>query len=231
MTPDAQGRFCAHCQKSVIDFTTWSDKDLYAFFSKNNQSVCGRFQAYQLNRTIQLPAQKQTRLYRIAIALGLSLMFTQLPTTHARPKPPLTEQSILTVQEIPQNDSTDSDSLVIRGTILDFTKEPAVNAIINVERNGKTITGTTTGIDGNYTIAIHKKDGEKIKVKVVLFGHTTTTVAIDSLTQNIELNLTLEKAKEIKHEIYIMGRTPVLNSKHPGPNTTFSREQLKQTAR
>ncbi|WP_172623101.1 T9SS type A sorting domain-containing protein [Flavisolibacter ginsenosidimutans] len=58
MTPDDQGRFCASCQKSVIDFSTMSDRQLATFFKKPSGSVCGRFHPDQLEREIEIPKKR-----------------------------------------------------------------------------------------------------------------------------------------------------------------------------
>ncbi|PZF74410.1 hypothetical protein [Taibaiella soli] len=220
MTPDAKGHFCAHCQKSVIDFTTWSDADLYAFLSKNIQSVCGRFQADQLNRAIQLPTQKPTRLYRIAIALGLGLIFTQLSTTHARPKPPLMEQNVFTQQ----NDTTGIDSFIIKGTVLDATKQPAINAVVNVKQYDKIIGNNVTDIDGNFEILFpHISDTTNILLQVQYMGHLPVTVPFDQ--SKTKLSISLEMGKRPIMGVFYM--RPLVNNQHPGPNSTFTREQIK----
>lgn len=90
MTPDARGRHCAHCHKSVIDFTTWSDAALYNFFSKNKQQVCGRLFDTQLDHPIAIPHQPHSRLYRMTIALGLTLLFIQTADLLAQARPPQT---------------------------------------------------------------------------------------------------------------------------------------------
>jgi len=226
MTPDAQGRFCAHCRKSVIDFTSWSDADLYAFFSKNNQSVCGRFQSLQLNRTIQLPVQKPTRLYRIAVALGLGLMFTQLPATPARPKPPLMEENLLVSQELPQNDSTGSDSLVIRGLVLDATKQPAIGAIVSVTQNNETICSAATDIDGNFEMVLPiAADTCLLKIKVMYTGHATVLLPYAKLPKGNVIEMKIAKGVLLGGPMVRYIR-PIIDPAHPGANTTFSREQI-----
>jgi len=231
MTSDAKGHFCAHCQKSVIDFTEWTDADLYAFFSKNNQSVCGRFKADQLDRAIQFPVQQPTRLYRVAIALGLSLLFTQLPTTHARPKPPLTDQYILSTQEVPQNDTTGTDSLVIKGTVLDATKQPAINAIVSVEQCGVNIGGTVTDIDGNFEIVLPDSiKGVNIQLKTAYAGHMTAIFPYDATKQTIIIPLKATESLGMIDRVIIYKR-PIIDPAHPGPNTTFTHEQIKNIPR
>lgn len=58
MTPDEKGRFCGACQKTVVDFTNMSDRELAAFFKKPAGSVCGRFHQDQLNREITVPKKR-----------------------------------------------------------------------------------------------------------------------------------------------------------------------------
>jgi len=41
MTPAEQGRFFGACQKTVVDFTHMSDRELAAFFRKSIGSPCG----------------------------------------------------------------------------------------------------------------------------------------------------------------------------------------------
>ena len=55
MTPDQQGRFCASCQKTVVDFTAMSDRQIIEYFQKTNVSTCGRFYRDQLNREVIAP--------------------------------------------------------------------------------------------------------------------------------------------------------------------------------
>jgi hypothetical protein len=50
-----QGRFCLSCQKNVVDFTAMTDAQVLAFFKKNTGNVCGRFNADQLNRNMEIP--------------------------------------------------------------------------------------------------------------------------------------------------------------------------------
>jgi hypothetical protein len=58
MTPDEKGKFCGSCQKSVVDFTAMSDRQLGEFFKKTKGSVCGRFHEDQLDRDIEIPKKR-----------------------------------------------------------------------------------------------------------------------------------------------------------------------------
>ncbi|HEY6505442.1 MAG TPA: carboxypeptidase-like regulatory domain-containing protein [Chitinophagaceae bacterium] len=59
MTRAEQGRFCASCQKQVVDFSGMSDRQVLAFFRKpSTGSVCGRFYNDQLDRDIEIPRKR-----------------------------------------------------------------------------------------------------------------------------------------------------------------------------
>jgi hypothetical protein len=56
MLPNEKGRFCLDCNKTVIDFTTFTDEAVKAYFTTNDQPTCGRFYKKQLDRiTIRIP--------------------------------------------------------------------------------------------------------------------------------------------------------------------------------
>jgi len=58
MKPSEKGKFCASCQKTVIDFTEMSDRQIAEFFKRPIGSVCGHFYQNQLNKDIQLPKKR-----------------------------------------------------------------------------------------------------------------------------------------------------------------------------
>lgn len=77
MTPEDKGRFCGACQKTVIDFTAMSDRELAQFFKKPAGSVCGRFDNSQLNRVVDVPRKRLPWIkYFFGIALP-ALLFSR----------------------------------------------------------------------------------------------------------------------------------------------------------
>jgi hypothetical protein len=82
MTPDAQGRFCSMCAKSVIDFTGMSDQQISQVVLAGNGKVCGRFKNEQLERfVIQVPQQvlfSQTHFHKAFLLALLVAMGTTL---------------------------------------------------------------------------------------------------------------------------------------------------------
>jgi hypothetical protein len=39
MTSNEQGRFCQNCQKTVIDFSSKTDKEIFDFFAKTQENA------------------------------------------------------------------------------------------------------------------------------------------------------------------------------------------------
>ena len=51
MTPENNGRHCAQCSKTVVDFSGWEPEDILRYI-QDNGLVCGRFRKEQLNTPI-----------------------------------------------------------------------------------------------------------------------------------------------------------------------------------
>lgn len=52
MTPTQKGKHCFSCQKTVVDFSKMSDRQIIRYFQQSKGSTCGRFSNAQLNRPI-----------------------------------------------------------------------------------------------------------------------------------------------------------------------------------
>lgn len=152
MTPKEQGRFCGQCQKTVIDFTNWSDTDLFGFFANpGTGSVCGRFLRSQLQKELYIPPQPKSRLYRIAIACGLTLMFTQVPEMHAMVKHPVESLSSAGQDNDGEKDEPANNG-IIRGKITDENKAYLAGAVVEVRADGTLKGSATTDENGRYII-------------------------------------------------------------------------------
>jgi hypothetical protein len=56
MRPEEKGRHCASCQKTVIDFTGMSDREIIGHLARAGQGVCGRMAPDQIDRDMSLLA-------------------------------------------------------------------------------------------------------------------------------------------------------------------------------
>jgi hypothetical protein len=170
MTPMGLGRFCTHCQKTVTDITQMSDAQVLQLLKKNTDTHCIRAFAPQLNRPISLPPQEPTRFYRIAVALGLTLVMAAGADTYARPRPPLVEQNyLLNGEDSTKKEVTCEKDLKIRGIILDETYNIFPGAFVSLIQNGKVKSIVITEDNGSFelTLVDIKNDTELESFKIV----------------------------------------------------------------
>jgi hypothetical protein len=55
MEPRSIGKHCLSCNKTVVDFTNFTDEQLLQFFQKPQESICGRIEEERLNSPLILP--------------------------------------------------------------------------------------------------------------------------------------------------------------------------------
>ncbi len=226
MTPADHGRFCSHCSKTVIDFTTYSDTQLYNFFAKNDDHVCGRYFSSQLNRPIYIPPQPHSRLYQLTAALGLTLLFTQTPQLLAQTRPPISAQNSPTKISDTTQQNASATSGSITGNIVDDKKEPLPSAVIQVYQKGILKGGSPSDFDGNYTI-VGLEAGDYDAIAIYNGYDSAKTVVNVRLENKTVLNLVLNRhATSITGVITIINfRKPLIDIDNPSKHT-FTREDL-----
>lgn len=69
MIPEEKGRFCLNCQKTVVDFSVMSDRQVLEYFTNFTGSTCGRFAADQLNRQITSVDPKRKTWYKYVLSI------------------------------------------------------------------------------------------------------------------------------------------------------------------
>ncbi len=218
MVPDGQGRYCAHCDKTVVDFTGWSDAALFDFVAKDKGRSCGRFLPSQLNRQINIPHQPDSQLYRLTIALGLTLLFTQTPDLLAQSKPPIASNQIANQQT----------TVGLLGSVYDARREPTINAVVQVFENGVLKGGTVTDYDGNFAI------------KPLAPGNYTVVVTYEHHDSLVDSNLVIVNEENTGRRYYLrpgdsyIDAVKVVDYKHRevenySPGRKLTAEDIKKT--
>jgi hypothetical protein len=119
MTLEEKGRHCSNCNKTVVDFSLYTDKELFNFFSNPNSNVCGRFNNYQLNRPILIHEQGRFSFfnklfYGTALASWLAILFAP----DAKGSNPVTvEQKLKNKEERPN--VSDTSKQYVSGIVID----------------------------------------------------------------------------------------------------------------
>ncbi|PZD77002.1 carboxypeptidase-like regulatory domain-containing protein [Mesonia sp. K7] len=186
MTPNQDGRFCDSCQKTVVDFTKFSDRELLHYI-KGKDQLCGRFYQNQLKEY-----QANTSAFQLSSRWSFALsLFTFLGISSpifAQTSNPKTEQTDNKSWKsvLPQKKSL-QDSITFTGTVTDDQAMPLPG--VNVVLKGTTI-GTQTDFDGNFSLKVSKKDvPEKIDLFFSYVGFDTQEKRIKNKNENINISL------------------------------------------
>lgn len=199
MTPNERGRFCANCQKTVVDFTNWSDKAIFDFFTLHKNKTCGRFNRTQIDRIISIQTPKNRSVYRIVIALTAISLFAQPPIVHA--------QQIAThqTQTNKKHESGQHSHASLHGTITGKHNGPVANVAISLrDYRLKEIAYTITDSAGRYAISNLKPDTYIIVItpQDTVYTNQSDNVIIkdnEPVTLNTELRLASDE------DNYLMG--------------------------
>ncbi|HXB11541.1 MAG TPA: hypothetical protein VNZ45_06120 [Bacteroidia bacterium] len=64
MTANEKGRHCSSCNKTVIDFSTYTDKELVGFFKNIPQGICGHIPKYKLDTLLVAQENKSNFFFK-----------------------------------------------------------------------------------------------------------------------------------------------------------------------
>ena len=189
MTPVEKGRFCASCQKTVLDFTYLSDNEIINLVNKND-NLCGRISTSQLNRN--LIETKRTSNYFGYLATSV-LAFLGLGTsTIVAQERPVTEQTDLKYL----NKATDSIvTFEVKGTVV-FEGKPLQNTTI---RNNYSSISSLSDENGKFSIMV--KNGDTLD-----FSFLGMEIQKRVIKENKLINIALNRFDdEIKMETSVTG--------------------------
>ncbi len=165
MTPDENGRYCMHCQKTVLDLTLLSDAQLYKRIreAQAQGAVCGRITNAQLMRTIaaQQPALSHSVSFysRVAAAFMLFQGFVASTIAQTNTKPIRTENRTSSTHRQPT-----PKPLVLKGSVVHLaTQEPLAGIMVSVA--GTPIT-TITSAKGSFILHLPQSlQGQEITLQ------------------------------------------------------------------
>jgi hypothetical protein len=150
MTADKNGRFCASCQKNVIDFSTMTDKQIIDYFTHFQGETCGRLTEKQLNAVISEPLSP-TYSNRWAWALSALL----LPTVAASQTAKTIEQSEIVTPSVFEAKSAEK-GLPIEGKIMELGSDLPLTSgsvYLVIDTNGnKHVIDTKVDKEGSFKV-------------------------------------------------------------------------------
>ncbi|MFA6058153.1 MAG: carboxypeptidase-like regulatory domain-containing protein [Taibaiella sp.] len=149
MSPDSSGRFCASCQKTVVDFTKFTNEELISYFQQRKNFGCGRFTENQLS--ISIPQRpKRLTFWTVnkfaAASLIAALGFSFKGSAQVRSVTPTHS-----ISERVANNIVSERLIVIGGIIKDEQNEGVPGASVEVQDLS---IATITDLDGRFQLSI-----------------------------------------------------------------------------
>ncbi|WP_186774292.1 carboxypeptidase-like regulatory domain-containing protein [Chitinophaga pinensis] len=187
MTPNEKGRFCQHCQKTVIDFSNMSDHEVANIVNRSKEQICGRLHVSQLNREIYT-AEKNAPWMKIAAMLSaLTLTAPAVSAKHTA------VEKIQVNNREEDNIRLPCDSIpVITGRVTDSTNFPIPAANIIIE---KTSHGVISDNDGKFRLsAFTEAKDTTIVIRITSLGYLPKEIPISLHAIPKDLVVILEPA-------------------------------------
>lgn len=193
------------CQKTVVDLSLMSDREIVKFVNEAEGSFCGRFDRSQLNRKLDISKPKWYKPAS-AIAALLAGLYVFLPSASAKAVSG-TEQGDPgdarhdTLQPVQQQQQRYD---IISGTIKSDDGSPVPGASVYLKTTNK---GTQSDTDGRFKLYIPndwKDTCADIEVRYI--GAITQHLSLSLLNKNV-LNVTLHDGNRTLGETMVVMAT------------------------
>ena len=198
MTPAQQGRHCAACQKQVTDFTTMSDEQMLAFFTRSTESVmCGRFLPAQLNRELIAPTRKRHFPGILIKRIAATVLLLQSAVSAATAQ----QKDSVRVEQTDKKDTAILPQLPlqIKGRVTGILKEYRAGIALKIRG-----TDITTKTDRNGRFVLQLPDG---------FDSAKIIIEEDRSTPPITFSYYEVGHKQVPYSDIVAGKEIVLRSK------------------
>ena len=210
MQPAEQGRFCASCRKTVVDYTALSDRELV---QRLNQSAttCGRFRNDQLNRPLVMADQRTNPGWQRWLGV-LTMGLLGWQTAQAQGNQPVPQQSHKSARLDRPNDSQplqvahNSDPvMLITGTVSTTAATGKLEAVPGATLHFKgTGVGTNTDGAGAFRLTIPAElQGKSITLVVGFIGLVTQEIALNPSVQTVQVKL-IEDTNVLGGEVVVV---------------------------
>lgn len=152
MMPTSNGRHCAKCEKTVVNFTQMTDTEILAYFKlADRSSICGRFRREQLSRSVvsAKPAARRWQLWLASLVVAALTAqgchtITGEPTPVSVLAPPLlTTDSVAVeataVEAVPY-------PTPLSGRVVDRYQQPVAGVVVHLKNTTATIITDAQGL-------------------------------------------------------------------------------------
>ncbi|TGD78569.1 carboxypeptidase-like regulatory domain-containing protein [Hymenobacter wooponensis] len=212
MTPAAQGRHCAACDKVVVDFTRMTDMEILVYLGQSSGTSCGRFRREQLNRPLVAPVAVATwrkRWVALAAMIGLGTTAASTQGRAQQPPRPVRVPQTITLGMVASQPSvspipTPLPPLLVRGVIVDSATHellPGVTVLL-----ADTNIGISTDAQGEFELLLPDSYRQSTSVKLLIsyVGYEGQQLQLNPHTAT-QQTITLAASTRLLGELIVVG--------------------------
>jgi hypothetical protein len=211
MTLGEKGRHCSLCNNTIIDFSTFTDKELVAYLSKAKGEICGRVDNSQLNRLLVANELSNTPAFR-RLLLGAALTAGIASTAHSQnikqPKAYPHPVGYIADTNVPKMNKTIAadTSTVFKGTVIESQKGQSITYVdLFIQFDSTYSTSVYIDSDGKFSIPVPNKYLDKKNSLVFsAYGYLERKLTFYFSKTNNEMTIRMRKSKQDR--TMIMGK-------------------------
>lgn len=191
MPPNERGRHCSNCNKTVIDFSLFTDKQLIDFFHKTKENICGRFTSFQLQRQMVYVEPQHHFLSKVLLGTALTLGFVGSANGNYNPnQKPLVEQ-YMGIDNYKSQESLPHDtSKHISITVVDDSTGKALPFLtVELFKDNSLIMDSYTDTSGIAELSVNTYGNYIIKSEYPGYDKNIQTITIDRNYQKMTIRL------------------------------------------
>ncbi|MES2478061.1 MAG: hypothetical protein V4561_03185 [Bacteroidota bacterium] len=150
-----KGRFCRHCQKTVIDVSNLDDDELMQFLSAQKESICLRALKIQTNRPFNQPVSIPNKFAYTAATIGFSLLLLAGGNSFARA--PFRPEIVLASEDKRDPFMQAHDSVLLQGYVVDSSRKAIPNVVIKIISDSSQYSVVSSDTEGCFKVWVSKK--------------------------------------------------------------------------
>ncbi|WP_426328327.1 hypothetical protein [Pedobacter sp. R-06] len=192
MQADSNGKFCSSCQKSVIDFTHFTDTELKRWFNQNQGNSCGRFKPEQLDRYIGGKTVAFFKVFKPSLIAASIFAFLSIPKLGYAKHVDALETGFLQYKQV--SEDLEMEYTFIKGRV--YNLEGIGLNHINIELKNQNIYAETAA-DGSFYIKIKKPRNSTIGELIFTSNAFETKKSLFLLGEEKEISVVLQHAMQM----------------------------------
>lgn len=198
MTTAERGRHCMRCNKTVVDFTNMSDREILHHIAKlGGSSVCGRLHPDQLHRNIALQKESRWPLLKYFFQYSLPAFLISMKA-NGQTQLHQSSNTYTITKDIAGKQPVIVERVIIKGRVLDNEGLGLPGASVYIKG---TSTGTTTDTQGYFSLEVEKK--KKIFLLVSSVGFKTLQKKIKQENWPAEMQLQLKMSPAVMGQVIV----------------------------